>query len=176
MHKELKIWLDDCRPAPEGWVSCRWPEEVIEYFKTGRVAEVSLDHDLGDCSYPDRTGYDVLIWIEKQVSNLTLNWLPEIHIHSSNPPASIRMHFAVKSIKILWERNQKRLNFKKSLGNEVLYCKICKRGHFRQDTAGYVYHKSIGVICIHHYGVKEWYEELIAKSNKELKESGVYID
>ena len=37
MEEKISIYLDDeteeKRPTPEGWIRCRWPEEVIEYLK-----------------------------------------------------------------------------------------------------------------------------------------------
>jgi len=30
----MKIWLDDIRPAPEGWVWCKTAEVVIERLMT----------------------------------------------------------------------------------------------------------------------------------------------
>lgn len=62
----MKIYLDDERPTPDGWHACRWPEEVIELLKAGGVTHLSLDHDLGDDRHG--TGYDVILWIEEQVS------------------------------------------------------------------------------------------------------------
>jgi hypothetical protein len=58
----MKVYLDDERPCPDGWVVARWPEEVIELLKTGQVTHLSLDHDLGD-DYRG-TGYDVITWID----------------------------------------------------------------------------------------------------------------
>jgi len=103
----IKVWLDDVRPAPEGWVACRWPEEVIEFLKTENVEVVSLDHDLSDpfvtgqgycSSVKERTGYDVLVWIEEQV--ITNNFKPpEIRIHTANSSAREKMVAALTSIK-----------------------------------------------------------------------------
>ncbi len=53
----VKVYLDDCRPTPAGWVPARWPEEVIRLLEQGDVAQLSLDHDLGDDAHG--TGYDV---------------------------------------------------------------------------------------------------------------------
>ena len=39
----MRIFLDDIRPAPEGWTLVRWPEEVIALLETCRVEELSLD-------------------------------------------------------------------------------------------------------------------------------------
>ena len=34
--------------TPDGWHRVYWPDEAIELLKTGKVTEISLDHDLGD--------------------------------------------------------------------------------------------------------------------------------
>ena len=44
----MKVYLDDERSTPDGWVRVYWPEEAIELLKAGGVTEISLDHDLGD--------------------------------------------------------------------------------------------------------------------------------
>ena len=42
------LWLDDVRPAPEGWVHVKTVEEAKGYLVKGNVQRASLDHDLGD--------------------------------------------------------------------------------------------------------------------------------
>jgi hypothetical protein len=44
----MKVFLDDLRTAPRGWVLVSWPDEAIQLLKTGSVTHLSLDHDLGD--------------------------------------------------------------------------------------------------------------------------------
>ena len=92
----MKIYLDDERIAPAGWVQVRWPGEAIELLKTGNVIELSLDHDLGDDERG--TGYDVLLWLEEQVV-CGLFTPPVIHVHTANPAARVRMEAAVQSIR-----------------------------------------------------------------------------
>jgi hypothetical protein len=91
----VKLWLDDVRPAPTGWTRVRWPSEAIELLAMGCVAEVSLDHDLGDDQRG--TGYDVLLWIERAVAQDSLD-PPRIHLHTANPAALDRMRRAVQQI------------------------------------------------------------------------------
>jgi len=62
----MKVFLDDERPTPTGWIRAYWPDEVIALLNTGQVEELSLDHDLGDDHRG--TGYDVILWIEKAVA------------------------------------------------------------------------------------------------------------
>lgn len=113
----VKVFLDDVRPTPSGWIHARWPEEVIDYLENGNVDEISLDHDLADpfvegqgyCfSIVERTGYDVLVWIEEQV---VLNKFvpPIIHIHTSNSSARKKMEAARESIMRFHERNLQKL-------------------------------------------------------------------
>ncbi|AZS51504.1 hypothetical protein DM558_12315 [Entomomonas moraniae] len=91
----MKIFLDDMREAPEGWVRAYWPNEVICLLKKGNVEEISLDHDLGDDDKGN--GYDVLLWIERAVF---LNGFiaPVINIHSANISARHKMEMAKENI------------------------------------------------------------------------------
>lgn len=84
----MKLYLDDIRSAPKGWIQCRWPDEMFEYMLSNEVEEISLDHDLGDVSYSyltaERTGMDVLTWMEEQQNQDPLFHIPKIKIHSAN--------------------------------------------------------------------------------------------
>lgn len=91
----MKVYLDDVRKAPEGWVLLKTPQEVKEYLKTNKVSVLSLDHDLGD---DDRigTGYDILTWIEEMlyldiVEDKIPYGIPLLLVHSANPVARDKM-------------------------------------------------------------------------------------
>tara|TARA_R110000851_G_scaffold70472_1_gene157147 strand:+ start:406 stop:1623 length:1218 start_codon:yes stop_codon:yes gene_type:complete len=91
----MKVYLDDERATPEGWVRCYWPDEVIEHLHSGKVTEVSLDHDLGDDARG--TGYEVLLWIEQAVAGR--GWTPPIlSVHSANTSARQKMEAAIVQI------------------------------------------------------------------------------
>ena len=91
----MKIYLDDVRKAPIGWSLVETAEEAISALKTGNVTQISLDHDLGDDEAG--TGYDVLLWIEREVF---LNGLtpPEIKIHTANISARKKMELGLQKI------------------------------------------------------------------------------
>lgn len=74
----MKLWLDDVRPAPEGWYWAKNVETAKAMLIRGEVTHLSLDHDLGeDCL----SGYDLCKWMAE--NNL---WPSEqITIHSMNP-------------------------------------------------------------------------------------------
>lgn len=99
----MKVYLDDERATPEGWVRVYWPDEAIELLKTGTVEEISLDHDLGDDERG--TGYDVVLWIEEAV--VCRGFVPpaRISVHSANSSAREKMLAGIKTIKILSNRD-----------------------------------------------------------------------
>ena len=98
----MKVWLDDQREAPEGWVHVRTPEEAIELLRGGEVEELSLDHDLGlDVGARERTGYDVLLWLEREVAAGRTAPPGVMTVHSGNVGAVGRMEQAIESIRRL---------------------------------------------------------------------------
>lgn len=91
----MKVYLDDARQTPEGWIRVYWPEEAIELLATGKVEEISLDHDLGDDERG--TGYDVVLWIEEVV--IMHDFIPpKITVHSANSSARIKMEAGIENI------------------------------------------------------------------------------
>lgn len=99
----MRVWLDDLREAPAGWVRVKTPEEAIDLLRAGVVAELSLDHDLGlDTKDTERTGYGVLLWLERQVAEGRWGFpLPSVRVHSANPVGRARMERAIASIERL---------------------------------------------------------------------------
>ncbi len=91
----MRVYLDDERRTPEGWVRVYWPEEAIELLMTGNAIEISLDHDLGNDDHG--TGYDVVLWIEEAVIIRGFK-PPKITVHSSNPSARIKMELGISNI------------------------------------------------------------------------------
>jgi len=96
-----KMWLDDVRIAPRGWIWAHSVDDAKKFLSSGmKFDEMSLDHDMGqgppckdceargcyydcDCHCHDTlpTGYDLLKYIRE--NNL---WPPKkIQVHSQNP-------------------------------------------------------------------------------------------
>ena len=78
----IRLWVDDERPAPDGW---RWAKTSSEAI--GRLAgvysddpspvtELSLDHDLGG----DDTTRPVVLWLCEHGS-----WPETVRVHTANP-------------------------------------------------------------------------------------------
>ncbi|NHZ88985.1 hypothetical protein F2P45_08145 [Massilia sp. CCM 8733] len=91
----MKVYLDDERRTPDGWVRVYWPEQAIALLRTGEVSEISLDHDLGDDVRG--TGYDVVLWIEEQVMTAGFR-APAMRVHSANASAREKMEAGIRTI------------------------------------------------------------------------------
>ena len=91
MHK---LWLDDIRPAPEGWT---WHfhvdnmiDDIARLMRHNETIElISLDNDLGEL---EKEGYKVLDWLESLQIPIEFG----IHIHSANPVARERMRAIIQ--------------------------------------------------------------------------------
>ena len=89
-----KLWLDDIRPAPEGWTWHLHVDNMIDDIRWlmyhGYVIEmISLDNDLGEL---EKEGYKVLDWLESLQIPIEFG----IHIHSANPVARERMRAIIE--------------------------------------------------------------------------------
>lgn len=91
----MRVYLDDERNTPTGWVRVYWPDEAIALLEAGLVSEISLDHDLGDDARG--TGYDVVLWIEEAVA-LRGFVPPRMHVHSANSSAREKMLAGIRAI------------------------------------------------------------------------------
>lgn len=91
----MRVFLDDERATPGGWVRVYWPDEAIALLESGQVTEISLDHDLGDDARG--TGYDVVLWIEEAVV-LRGFTPPKIAVHSANSSAREKMLAGIQAI------------------------------------------------------------------------------
>jgi NAD+-processing family protein with receiver domain len=110
----IDLWLDDMRPAPDGWVHVKTVEEAQEYLRGGIVRRASLDHDLGACarcydgtlerwleehahqSMPHcehfGTGYTLVRWMEENDC-----WpLEKPTVHSANPIGQAKMKAVIE--------------------------------------------------------------------------------
>lgn len=100
----LRVWLDDSRPAPPGWLRVTTVRNARRLVEAGLVREISLDYDLGwcaECIARDEhlkssgrrhcehtpTGYDLVAWMAE-----TGRWpsAPPT-VHSGNIEGGARM-------------------------------------------------------------------------------------
>lgn len=97
----MKLWIDDIRPAPEGYVWLHTVNDTWELIKSiyardffedaPETIEISLDHDASD-EY-SKLGGDYIEILNKleYYANISTDWRRYIkkymvfHIHSANP-------------------------------------------------------------------------------------------
>lgn len=97
------FWLDDERPAPEGWIWVHDGHEAIRLLELHAAARTSgntvwsLDHDLGDETAP--TGYDIASWIEERTHTDPNYEPPRILIHTANPVGRENIRRCADSVK-----------------------------------------------------------------------------
>ena len=86
----MKIWIDDCRPAPDDYLWCKSVHEAIKTilycerlqkytFDKKTLELIDIDHDAGDYANDGGDYIELLKWLEATKRNYP------IHIHSMNP-------------------------------------------------------------------------------------------
>ena len=96
----MKLWIDDIRPAPEGWFWARSVNDAkhhIEWWERYVIPReqlelISIDHDAGDFYHDGGDFIRVLDWLEETGRNYP------IRIHSQNP-------VGVQNMRAIIERN-----------------------------------------------------------------------
>ena len=102
----MKLWIDDVRPAPEGyvWVTsvskakskiCKYENENKQIKESFGFAEIpieliDIDHDAGDFAYDGGDYIKLLDWLEATGRNYP------IRIHSMNPVGRENMRAIIK--------------------------------------------------------------------------------
>ena len=81
----MKLWIDDVRPAPEGYVWRKSVNEAIDLlsdlinFGIDDIEVIDIDHDAGDFASDGGDYIKLLDWLEETGRNYP------IRIHSQNP-------------------------------------------------------------------------------------------
>ena len=81
----MKLWIDDVRPAPNGYVWCKSVNDaktlisLAILFKTEQIDLIDIDHDAGEYANDGGDYIKLLDWLEETGRNYP------IHIHSMNP-------------------------------------------------------------------------------------------
>lgn len=88
----MKLFVDDQRKCPEGWVPARTVTEAIRLLCTQDVEEVSLDHDIG-CrlvtgqEHSSNETFEPVAWFLALDGSESI----KIRIHTSNVTAGAKM-------------------------------------------------------------------------------------
>lgn len=87
----IKLWIDDVRPAPEGyWLaesvnSAKLAIQIVEDSNSLTLELIDLDHDAGDYANDGGDYIKLLDWLEETGRNYP------IRIHSMNPVGCANM-------------------------------------------------------------------------------------
>lgn len=83
----MNLWLDDIRPAPEGWERAYSVNQAITLLEQRPCELASLDHDLGDYFEDGGDGFKLVLWMAEHD-----RWPSQgIRVHSANPAGLRRM-------------------------------------------------------------------------------------
>ena len=83
-NNSIKLWLDDVRPAPDGYTLCRSVNEAkkqilrVEEGKA-KIEIIDCDHDLGDYAHDGGDGIKLLDWLAERQT-----FYP-VALHTMNP-------------------------------------------------------------------------------------------
>ena len=89
----MKLWIDDVRPAPQGYMWIITTTEAIKTILAFRndIEEISLDHDAGNYVAYDGNYIKILDTMEeKGIDNIP------IHLHTANPVGRENMRRIIK--------------------------------------------------------------------------------
>ena len=92
--EKVKLWLDDVRPAPEGYVLKKSVNEAIKFIEQCRaegkeIEELDLDHDLGDYSHDGGDAIRLLDYLAE------FELFYPIKFHTANPVGRANMQRVV---------------------------------------------------------------------------------
>lgn len=99
----MKLWVDDVRPAPDGYVWCKSVCDAIyeiegnemyhwvpEHINEDPIELIDLDHDAGDYAKFGGDYIKLLDWLEETGRNYP------IRIHSMNPVGRGNMRYIIR--------------------------------------------------------------------------------
>ena len=86
----MKLWIDDVRPAPEGYKWAKGVNIAIEYIFNNDIELIDIDHDAGDYAKYGGDYIKVLEWLEETGRSYP------IRIHSMNPVGVANMRAIIQ--------------------------------------------------------------------------------
>lgn len=98
----MKLWIDDVRPAPTGYMWLKTVNDAIRYIEiygdyidfdnnlVDLIEVIDIDHDAGDYACYGGDYIKLLDWLEETGRNYP------IHIHSMNPVGVANMRAIIQ--------------------------------------------------------------------------------
>ena len=93
--RSYKVFVDDMREIPPGWIGCRTVSETISILATLPVSEISLDHDIlaarGNNSLYQALATETFRGIAYYIAAMPPEKRPKVRIHTANAGAAQTM-------------------------------------------------------------------------------------
>lgn len=92
----MKLWIDDVRPSPEGYVwelsvnQAKWMIQLKEESQSEPIELIDIDHDAGEYANDGGDYIRLLDWLEETGRNYP------IRIHSMNPVGVANMRAIIE--------------------------------------------------------------------------------
>ena len=101
----MKLWIDDCRPAPKGYIHAHSVERAKELIQIAEILDsmvshlnnsnwqievIDIDHDAGEYANNGGDYIKLLDWLEETGRNYP------IRIHSMNPVGAQNMRAIIQ--------------------------------------------------------------------------------
>ena len=91
----MKLWIDDVRPAPKGYVWCKSVGQTKQVIRANELRHetieiLDLDHDAGDYAFDGGDYIKLFDWLEETGRNYP------IRIHSMNPVGRENMRAIIR--------------------------------------------------------------------------------
>lgn len=97
----MKLWIDDIRPAPEGYLPFRTVNDALRYIRLNSdfIEVIDLDHDAGDCA---KEGGDYINILREMKRLAIVKKMDFSHIkfrlHSMNPVGVQNMRALIQDL------------------------------------------------------------------------------
>lgn len=96
----MKLWIDDCRPAPDGYVWLKSTNEALRFIVAhyNDIEEISFDHDAGEYVRDGGDYIEILDELERLSYSSRWSYVPKhlcekskFHLHTANPVGAANM-------------------------------------------------------------------------------------
>lgn len=96
-----KLWVDDSRPAPAGWLLAETIADAVRHLATGEVTHVSLDYHL----HGPEKGHAVAAWIREAAYDGRIPRL-EWRTHTSDPSGAAHLRQLLEDADLFWDERE----------------------------------------------------------------------
>jgi len=110
----MRLWVDDERPAPDDtWTWAKTADHAYEVWQNNELAEMSLDHDLGDGGDTRKLATSIL-----GLAQAGQRRPPRWFVHSANPVGVEYLTSTLERADHYWRRHMTQIHLAMSYGQK----------------------------------------------------------